>query len=197
MALFRQLCSRGFAGQQKLLAASSQSVSQTCNASDLKGVLAEKIPVVQEEVKAFRKEHGNTKVGEITVDMMYGGMRGMKGLVTETSVLDADEGIRFRGYTIPECQDLLPRAPGGGEPLPEGLFWLLVTGEIPTEAQVKSLSEDWASRAELPNHVVQMLNNFPANLHPMSQFCAAIAALNSESKFAKAYSEGVHKSKYW
>ena len=44
---------------------------------------------------------------------MYGGMRGMKGLVTETSVLDADEGIRFRGYTIPECQELLPKAPGG------------------------------------------------------------------------------------
>ena len=44
---------------------------------------------------------------------MYGGMRGMKGLVWETSVLDADEGIRFRGYTIPECQELLPKAPGG------------------------------------------------------------------------------------
>jgi len=194
MALVRQACLKALSRQQKLV------VNQACNASnaaDLRSALAEKIPAFQEEVKAFRKEHGNTKVGEITVDMMYGGMRGMKGLVTETSVLDADEGIRFRGYTIPECQDLLPRAPGGGEPLPEGLFWLLVTGEIPTEAQVKSLSEDWASRAELPNHVVQMLNNFPANLHPMSQFCAAIAALNSESKFAKAYSEGVHKSKYW
>jgi citrate synthase len=31
----------------------------------------------------------------------------------------------------------------------------------------------------------------------MSQFIAAIAALNSESKFAKAYGEGLHKSKYW
>merc|ERR1712087_644522 len=133
MALFRQLCSRGFAGQQKLLAATSQSVSQTCNASDLKSVLTEKIPVVQEEVKAFRKSHGDVKIGEITVDQIYGGMRGMKGLVTETSVLDADEGIRFRGYTIPECQELLPKAPGGQEPLPEGLFWLLLTGDIPTE----------------------------------------------------------------
>ena len=72
--------------------ASAPAVSQTCNASDLKTALTEKIPVVQEEVKAFRKQHGNTKVGEITVDMMYGGMRGMKGLVTETSVLDAEEG---------------------------------------------------------------------------------------------------------
>lgn len=63
-------------------------------------------------------------------------MRGIKGLVCETSVLDPDEGIRFRGYSIPECQKLLPKAKGGEEPLPEGLFWLLVTGEIPTEAQV-------------------------------------------------------------
>ena len=40
-------------------------------------------------------------------------------------LLDADEGIRFRGYTIPECQQLLPSysgTPGTGEPLPEGLI---------------------------------------------------------------------------
>jgi citrate synthase len=67
---------------------------------------------------------------------MYGGMRGIKGLVTETSVLDPDEGIRFRGYSIPECQKLLPKAAGGNEPLPEGLFWLLATGDVPTDNQV-------------------------------------------------------------
>ncbi len=38
----------------------------------------------------------------------------------EGSVLDSEEGIRFRGKTIPECQELLPKAPGGKEPLPEG-----------------------------------------------------------------------------
>jgi citrate synthase len=63
-------------------------------------------------------------------------MRGIKGLVTETSVLDPNEGIRFRNYTIPECQKLLPKAPGGQEPLPEGLFWLLLTSQIPTQQQV-------------------------------------------------------------
>lgn len=72
---------------------------------------------------------------------MYGGMRSIRGLVTETSVLDADEGIRFRGYSIPECQKLLPKAAGGNEPLPEGLFWLLVTGKIPNDAQVKAVSK--------------------------------------------------------
>ena len=68
---------------------------------------------------------------------MYGGMRGIKGLVTETSVLDPEEGIRFRGLSIPECQQKLPKKqPNGEEPLPEGLFWLLVTGDLPTQAQV-------------------------------------------------------------
>jgi len=177
--------------------ACARHMSSAGGDSELRAALAKKIPEVQTEVKEFRKAYGGTKVGEINVDMMYGGMRGMKGLVTETSVLDADEGIRFRGYSIPECQKLLPRAPGGEEPLPEGLFWLLLTGEIPTEAQVKSVSQEWANRADLPAHVVTMLNNFPSNLHPMSQFSAAITALNSESKFAKAYADGVHKSKYW
>lgn len=128
---------------------------------------------------------------------MYGGMRGIKGLVCETSVLDPDEGIRFRGLSIPECQKLLPKAPGGSEPLPEGLFWLLITGDVPTEAQVKAISKEWAERAELPAHVVQLLNNLPTTVHPMSQISAAVTALNTESKFAKAYSSGVHKSKYW
>ena len=31
----------------------------------------------------------------------------------------------------------------------------------------------------------------------MSQFSAAVTACNTESVFAKAYSDGVHKSTYW
>merc|ERR1712158_11848 len=198
MALFRTLAANCVRQQKGLpLCASLTSVRHGSDSTDLKTVFAEKYPAHAEQVKAFRKAHGDKKVGEITVDMMYGGMRGMKGLVWETSVLDADEGIRFRGYTIPECQELLPKAPGGGEPLPEGLWWLLMTGDIPTEEQVRAVSKEWASRAALPGHVVTMLNNFPETVHPMSQFAAAITALNSESKFAKAYADGIHKSKYW
>lgn len=194
MALFRTFSSRLHSPPQGCISAIVRAFSDH---TDLKDVLAVKVPYEQERIKKFRKEHGNVKIGEITVDMAYGGMRSMKGLVTETSVLDPEEGIRFRGLSIPECQRMLPKAKGGEEPLPEGLFWLLITGDVPNEAQVKSLSKEWASRADLPSHVVTMLNNFPANLHPMSQFSAAITALNSESKFAKAYSEGLHKSKYW
>jgi len=165
--------------------------------NDLKDVLANIIPAEQKRVAAFRKEHGSFKIGDVTVDMAYGGMRGIKGLVTETSVLDPNEGIEFRGYSIPQCQEKLPKAPGGAEPLPEGLFWLLLTGQVPSQAQVDAVSKEWANRGDIPQHVVTMLNNFPHHLHPMSQLCAAVNALQSESKFAKAYSNGVHKSKYW
>lgn len=171
--------------------------ADTASSTNLKEVLSVQVPEHRETVKAFVAKHGKDVLGQVTVEQLYGGMRGIKGLITETSVLDADEGIRFRGYTIPECQKLLPKAPGGIEPLPEGLFWLLVTGKIPTEAQVKAVSKEWADRAHLPSHVVTMLKNFPANLHPMAQFSAAVTACNSESKFAKAYSDGVKKTQYW
>lgn len=183
--------------KQSLLPQLSSIRCLSNNKTNLREVLQDKIPAEQERVKAFRKSHGAVKVGEVTVDMMYGGMRGIKGLVCETSVLDADEGIRFRGLSIPECQQVLPKAKGGSEPLPEGLFWLLLTGDVPTDAQVKAVSEEWAARAALPQHVVTMLNNMPNTLHPMSQFSAAVTALNHDSKFAKAYGDGVNKAKYW
>jgi citrate synthase len=81
------------------------------------------------EIKEIIKTHGTKKVGEVTLAQVYQGMRGITGLVTETSLLDAQEGIRFRGYSIPELQASLPKAPGGGEPLPEGLFHLMLLGE--------------------------------------------------------------------
>jgi citrate synthase len=87
------------------------------------------------------------------------------------------EGIRFRDYTIPEIQEKLPKAPGGQEPLPEGLFWLLVTGEIPTQEQVAGLSKEWAARAGLPEFVEEIIDRCPGTLHPMSQFSLAVTAV--------------------
>jgi len=197
MALCRKALSKVLGTQAVNCLPACQTRLYSSESTSLREVLAEKVPAVQAEVKEFRKQHGKTVVGQVNVDMMYGGMRGIKGLVTETSVLDPEEGIRFRGYSLPECQELLPKAEGGNEPLPEACFWLLLTGEIPTQAQVSALSEEWANRADLPPHVLSMLKCFPRTLHPMAQFSAAITALNSESKFAKAYSEGVPKAKYW
>lgn len=167
------------------------------DSNDLKSVLAKRIIEHQKRVKEFRSAYGAKVIGEITIDQVYGGMRGLKSLVTETSYLDPDEGIAFRGYSIPEIRKSLPTAAGGEEPLPEGLYWLLLTGELPTPDQVKKVSQALASHADLPSHVVTMLNNFPSHVHPMSQFSAAITACNTESVFAKAYMDGVNKATYW
>ncbi|KAM9981080.1 hypothetical protein ACTFIY_003400 [Dictyostelium cf. discoideum] len=163
----------------------------------LKERLVQIIPGKIEQVKQLKTEHGDKIIGTCTVAQAYGGMRSVKSLVTETSSLDPEEGIRFRGLTIPECQEKLPKAPGGAEPLPEGILWLLLTGEVPTESQVKTLSKDLAKRAGLPKHVTSMIKSFPEQMHPMSQLAAAILALQGESKFVKAYNDGVKKDKYW
>ena len=88
-------------------------------------------------------------------------------------------------------------AEGGQEPLPEGLLWLLLTGELPTEAQTTALSKELAERSALPAHVTELIRNFPKGMHPMTQFSMAIMGCQTESKFAKAYHDGVHKREYW
>lgn len=130
-------------------------------------------------------------------------MRGIKGLVYETSLLDPEEGIRFRGYSIPQCRELLPKADGGEEPLPEGLFWLLLTGEIPTKQQVELVSADWADRAKrhpIPKYLEDLFINgqLPKTLHPMSQLSLGVLALQERSVFAKEYHSGLMtKDRMW
>lgn len=149
------------------------------------------------EIKKLIAEHGETSLGEVTIAQAYQGMRGIPGLITETSLLDANEGIRFRGYSIPQLREKLPKVDGGKEPCPEGLFYLMLVGEIPTDEDAGHISAVWARRSHVPNHVFQVIEALPVTTHPMTQFCAAVLALQTESKFAQAYAEGISKKEYW
>ncbi len=149
------------------------------------------------EIKELLKEHGDKVIGEVTLSQIYQGMRGITGLVSETSLLDAQDGIRFRGYSIPELQQALPKAPGGSEPLPEGLFYLMLVGELPTEEEVQWVSAVWQRRSHVPNHVFATIDAMPVSAHPMSQFVVGIMALQTESIFAKNYAKGMSKKDYW
>lgn len=152
---------------------------------------------VAAEIKDLLKEHGSKKIGEVTLSQIYQGMRGITGLVSETSLLDAQEGIRFRGFSIPELQKKLPKANGGTEPLPEGLFLLMLLGELPSEEDVHELTANWQRRSHVPNHVFAAIEALPKDAHPMTQFVIAIMALQTESKFAEKYAEGMNKKDYW
>ncbi|KAL5973843.1 Citrate synthase 4, mitochondrial [Asimina triloba] len=190
---------------------------------DLRAQLKDLIPEQQERLKKLKSEHGKVQLGNITIDMVLGGMRGMTGLLWETSLLDPDEGIRFRGLSIPECQKVLPAAHPGGEPLPEGLLWLLLTGKVPSKEQVTALSKELQSRATVPsncislflrivtahasqseimerkllNHVYKAIEALPLTAHPMTQFATGVLALQVQSEFQKEYEKGIPKSKFW
>lgn len=165
------------------------------------GTMKERFRAVSEasgtEIKSIVKEHGAKKIGEVQLSQVFQGMRGITGLVTETSLLDAHEGIRFRGYSIPELQKKLPKAPNGSEPLPEGLFYLMLIGELPTEEDVAYLSSVWQRRSHVPNHVFDVIDALPLTAHPMTMFVSGIMALQTESNFAKKYAEGMAKKDYW
>lgn len=164
---------------------------------EFKKKFIEKATPLSGEIKSFVKEHADFALGVFTVEDVYAGMKGVIGLLTETSLLDANEGIRFRGHTIPELRAKLPKVPGGTEPLPEGLFYLMVLGEIPTYEDVLKIQEGWKQRAEVPAHVFTAIDALPITTHPMTQFSIGIMAMQTESVFAKAYREGINKKDYW
>lgn len=132
----------------------------------LKQLFFEKSQALGKEVKDLLKEHGDTIVDDVRIEQMYGGMRDITSMIWETSLLDAEEGIRFRGYSIPELREKLPTAPNSKEPLPEGLFWLMLVGDVPTKEQVKWLTENWVRRANIPEHVFKAIDNLPPGRAP-------------------------------
>lgn len=162
----------------------------------LKQRFHKKASALAKELKALLKEHGDMKLDEVKLRQAFGGARGIKMMIWETSQLDAHEGIRFRGYSIPQLQKLLP-SDEQGEPLPEGLFWLMLVGDIPTQEEVEWLSSQFSMRATVPAHTFAMLDSLPTDTHPMTQFILAITSMQTSSVFAQRYAEGISKADYW
>lgn len=159
--------------------------------------MLEVVPKKQEQAMALRSKYGQEHVGDIKVENVFGGMRGLKVMLWEGSVLDPNEGIRFHGLSIPDCQKVLPTAKDGKEIIAESMLWLLLTGQVPSETQTRDFSRQLAEKGDLPKYIEDLLDSFPRNLHPMTQLSMGVAALNSESKFAAAYERGIKKTEYW
>jgi citrate synthase len=165
--------------------------------SSLKQKLSEKIKEHRPRTLKLMKEHGDVTVDEVTIAKLIGGMRSLKSLVTDISYLDPQEGIRYRGYTLPEVFELLPKPEGSEGPYVEGLFYLLLTGDIPTEEEVGEVIDEFRKRSVLPGYVYEVIDAFPSDSPPMSIFSAAILALSRESQFNQQYLAGISKKDYW
>ncbi|MBE3129568.1 MAG: citrate (Si)-synthase, partial [Acidobacteria bacterium] len=156
-----------------------------------------KVAPMKERVQKLSKEFGDVNVSSVNVGQVVGGARDIISMLWDVSLLDKFEGIRFRGFSIPELREKLPKAPGGTEPLPEGIFHLLLLGELPTAEDCAAITEEWQKRSVLPQYLLDTMNAVAKDTHPMTQFSLAILQLQRESEFARRYKEKMPKSQYW
>lgn len=155
--------------------------------STIFNVLQEKIPEWRFEVKSLLEKKGIKDISSVTVNQAYGGMRGVKGLVCDTSAVDPDKGLIIRGRPLLEITDILP----------EEVFYLLLTGELPDEAALKDLQKQYAQHVDVPQYVWDVLKAMPEDSHPMTMFDTAILAMEKESMFRQEYDKGLQKQEYW
>lgn len=163
----------------------------------LKEKLAEKIDLGRSRIKELTENYSDVVIDKVKVGQVIGGMRGIKSLVTDISYLDPNEGIRYRGYTLKEVFEKLPKPKGAEMPYVEGLVYLLYTGDIPNDAQVSDVMDEFRKRRILPRYVYEVIDAFPANSHPMAIFSAALLTMHRESFFNTKYHAGIPKSDYW
>ena len=165
--------------------------------SRLKERLAQKIAEHRPRTTKLLKEHSDVKLGDVTIGQAIGGGRGVRMLVTDISYLDPEEGIRFRGHTIPEVLEKLPKPEGAEYPCVESFWWLLLTGDIPTQEDAQSVRAEFQDKKIIPQYVIELMRQMPRDTHPMTVFSTAILAMQRESKFAKLYEKGMNKLDYW
>jgi citrate synthase len=153
----------------------------------LQNALDKKIPVWRREIRNLVKKHGAKKISDVSILQAYGGMRGVKGMVCDTSEVPPDKGLMIRGTPIGKLADKTP----------EDIFYLLCTGELPNARDRRALTEEWNKRAKVPSYVWKVLEAMPKNSHPMCMLDTAILCMQRESKFVKAYNAGMTKMDYW
>jgi len=162
----------------------------------LKERIRDQIPEVQARVKELNKNHGNVQVATVNIGQIIGGMKELPCMFYPASALDAQEGIRFRNFTIPEMQQKLPKI--GQEPLPEAVFWLLLTGQVPSASELKNLQEELITDQKLPESTSNLIKKYAKTHHAMTVFSMAVLDLQNQSQFAKLYSNNqIKKSEYW
>jgi citrate synthase len=153
----------------------------------LKDRLTAQIPKLREEARNLVEKNSSTVIGEVTIEQIYGGMRGIKGLMCDTSEVGLDTGLIIRGIPILELTDKIP----------EEIFYLLLTGELPEHEALIDLQNELKRRAEVPFYVWNVVNGLPMETHPMVMLNTAVLVMQNESFFKKRYEEGMPKDRLW
>ncbi|MFQ5538024.1 MAG: citrate (Si)-synthase [Gemmatimonadota bacterium] len=155
--------------------------------STIREALAKRIPERREFIAELLKQHGSDVISEVTVKQVFGGMRGVKGLVCDTSLVDPHKGLIIRGIPIAELTDRSA----------EEILFLLMVGDLPDEEQLATLKQNLFARSEVPDYVWKVLRDMPETAHPMDMLITAILTLEDQSIFRRRYDEGMKKEDYW
>lgn len=151
---------------------------------------------LRERMTVLKKDHGQVEVGKCTINQLLGGMRGVKALFSQTAHLDPYLGVHYQGRTLPELRSKLPA--WDHEPMAEGVFWLLMTGQIPTEEEVESLRLSFLKLSALPESCYSTVMSLPRSLDANAMLNIGLLSLQSSSKFAHAYGQGsLRKTDFW
>jgi len=141
--------------------------------ASLKETLSQKIQEHRPRTQKLLKEYGDVVVDQITIAQVIGGMRGVKSLVTDISYLDPNEGIRYRGYTLPEVFEKLPKPKNAEIPYVEGLFYLLLTGDIPTLDETLEVVDEFRKRRIVPDaHIRQCHSGHASRILFLEKICS-------------------------
>ena len=155
--------------------------------ASLYNTLEEKIPVWRDDVESLLKNNGSSVISDVTLTQAYGGMRGVKGLVCDTSSVSPDTGLIIRGKPLLDIIDILP----------EQVFFLLLADEMPDEDALTNLQSQLSEHAVVPDYIWTILNSMPEDSHPMAMFNTAVLAMEKESVFRKNYDKGMSKEDFW
>src|SRR5512142_673585 len=165
-------------------------MSKVMEKSGLKQKLEQKILAHRPRTTKLAKELGKIVIDQVTIEQAIGGARDVRCLVTDISYLDPQEGIRFRGKTIPETFEALPKARNSNYPTVEAFWYFLLTGESPNQAQHREVLGEWKVRQMVPSYVWDVIRALPRDSHPMVMLSAGILAMQKDSKFAHFYGSG-------
>ncbi|EGR31067.1 hypothetical protein IMG5_117920 [Ichthyophthirius multifiliis] len=129
-------------------------------------------------------------------------MRGISAIFYDQSIVEPQKGVLIRGYTLSELKQKLPKrkkdSNNDQEPLPEGIFFLLLTGQIPTFEQVEQVRQEWDERGEISDELQKFIQSLDNDLHPMTMLSLIILHEQRKSKFSCLYQDQkLHKENYW
>jgi citrate synthase len=154
---------------------------------ELKKNLAQKIPLWREEISSLLKKCPDKIVSQVTVWQLFRGLRGVNSIVCDTSTVYPIKGLFIRDYYLQDLEDYLP----------EEIFYLLCTGDLPNARVLKLLQKNISNRLFVPDYVWKMIESLPNDIHPMVMLSMTVMSLQKESVFSKRYIEGMSKEEYW